>query len=372
MATSYLPVSDHRFKRSPFFACNDRPDTRYGIYNQRLYPLSSGYDEALHYQHLRTYCCLYDVPETPLRIIGDDQIALLEKLFTRNIRKMKVGRAGYAFACNHNGGLLMDGVLMRPNAEEFIYVQGNGDFLNWAHAHADGFNAQVEDFDSWVVQIQGPTSLQVLEAVSDIDASAFSYYSVAETEINGASYYVSRTGWTGERGFEIYSKGSNFDGSGLWNHLLEKGAGAHLIASDISSMHIRRLEAGILDYGTDMDQDLNPFEIGFGHFVDFEKADFIGRSALASTSRKTQRVMGIRSHSARPVRGDTLVDGSGTRVGHISAGAWSPHLQCGIALIRLNLGIDPTTEVQLVNSEGSHRAEICALPFIDPEKRLPR
>ena len=372
MAISHLPVSDHRFKRSPFFACNDRPDTRYGIYNERLYPLSSGYDEAEHYRHLRTYCCLYDVPETPLRITGNDQNALLEKLFTRKIQNIKIGRAGYAFACNHNGGLLMDGVLMRPNAEEFIYVQGNGDFLNWAHAHSQEFNASVEDFDSWVIQIQGPTSLQVLEAISDIDVSKFSYYSVTEAQINGDSYYVSRTGWTGERGFEIYSKGSDFDGSGLWSHLLERGAEAHLIASDISSMHIRRLEAGILDYGTDMDQDLNPFEIGFGHFVDFEKPDFVGRTALESTPRTTRRVMGLRSQSVKPVRGDTLIDSSGALVGRVSAGAWSPDLQCGIALIRLNLGVEPSTAIHLVNADGKHNAEICALPFIDPEKRLPR
>ena len=87
MAISFLPVSDHRFKKSPFFACNDKPETRYGIYNQRLYPLSSNYDDVAHYQHLKTDCCLYDVPETPLRIIGNDAAAFLQKLFTRNVKK---------------------------------------------------------------------------------------------------------------------------------------------------------------------------------------------------------------------------------------------------------------------------------------------
>ena len=96
---------------------------------------------------------------------------------------------------------MMDGVLMRPNEEEFIYVQANGDFLNWAHAILDNFDASIEDFDSWVLQIQGPTSLDVLESVCDRSIDDFPYYAVAEVDINGNSFYISRSGWTGERGF---------------------------------------------------------------------------------------------------------------------------------------------------------------------------
>ena len=246
MGISYLPVSDHRFKKSPFFECNNREDTLYGLYNNRLYPINSGFDEKVHYQHLRSKCCLYDVPETPLRIVGSDSIAYLNRLFTRDIGKINVGKAGYAIACNHQGGIIMDGVLMRPNEEEFIYVQANGDFLNWAQAQLGDLDASINDFDSWVLQIQGPTSLDVLEAVSDVTIDNFPYYGVIETDINGDPFYISRSGWTGERGFEIYSKNSDFDGVALWDYLLKKGKNAGLIGSDVSSMHIRRLEAGIL------------------------------------------------------------------------------------------------------------------------------
>ena len=161
MGISYLPVSDHRFKKSPFFECNNREDTLYGLYNNRLYPINSGNDEIKHYEHMRSKCCLYDVPETPLKITGKDKIEFLNMLFTRDVSKIAVGKAGYAIACNHSGGIMMDGVLMRPNEEEFIYVQANGDFLNWAQAQLNNFDAIIEDFDSWVLQIQGPTSLDV-------------------------------------------------------------------------------------------------------------------------------------------------------------------------------------------------------------------
>jgi aminomethyltransferase len=266
----------------------------------------------------------------------------------------------------------MDGVLMRPNEEQLIYVQANGDFLNWANAQALDFEVTIQDFDSWVLQVQGPTALEVLETVTGIEAESLPYYAVTEATILGDSFYISRTGWTGERGFEIYSKGADFDGVALWQHLLEQGQRANLIASDISSMHIRRLEAGILDYGTDIDQSTNPFEIGFGHFVDFKKPNFNGKSALADTDHRSPRLLGLKSPDVAPVRGDTLQDAAGHTVGSVTAGAWSPTLDCGIALVRLDRGRSHEQTVTLINQSGQHAAAICALPFIDPEKRLPR
>ena len=160
------------------------------------------------------------MPETPLRIIGKDAAAFLQKLFTRNVKKLKVGRAVYALACNHQGGVLMDGVLMRPNDQEFIYVQGNGDFLNWANANLGALDASISDFNSWVLQVQGPTALDLMTAVTGIDQAELSYYAVTEAKINGLACYISRSGWTGERGFEIYSKDDDFDGVALWQYLL--------------------------------------------------------------------------------------------------------------------------------------------------------
>ena len=372
MPISFLPVSDHRFKRSPFFACNDRDDTKYSIYNGRLYPISSGHDEKAHYLHLRSKCCLYDVPETPLRITGPNSLAFLQKLFTRDISKIRVGRAGYAVACDYQGGIIMDGVLMRPNEREFIYVQANGDFLNWATAHIGDLNASIRDFDSWVLQIQGPTSLKVFEAVTNISLETFSYYDAIETEICGSSFYVSRSGWSGERGFEIYSKDRNFDGVELWEYLLEKGSTAGLIASDISSMHTRRIEAGILDYGTDIDQTFNPYEIGLGRLVDKEKEDFIGREALVNTKRTALRLLGIKCEKTFLTRGDKLFEGAGSEAGFVSAGGWSPYLKYGVGLIRLNESRPPNYQLRISTSSGEFEGEVVQPPFYDPSKLLAR
>ena len=92
MGTSYLPISDHRFKKSPFFECNNREDTLYGLYNNRLYPINSGNNEIEHYEHMRSQCCLYDVHKTPLKITDKERIEFLNMLFHRNVRKIDLGK----------------------------------------------------------------------------------------------------------------------------------------------------------------------------------------------------------------------------------------------------------------------------------------
>ena len=372
MSRRYIPVSDHRFRKSPFFECNDRDDTLYGIYNNRLYPISSGIDTKAHYANLRSNCCLYDVPETPLRITGKDSLPFLEKLFTRSIEKIKIGKAGYAVACNDKGGVIMDGVLLRPNEKEYIYVQANGDFLNWASAQRQSYEAEIEDFDSWVLQVQGPTSLAVLEAISGVSESHLPYYGVTEVDIIGSPFIISRSGWTGERGFEIYSRGSNFDGRRLWAHILEKGARHGLVASDVSSMHVRRIEAGILDYGTDIDSSLNPFEIGLGRLVHLDKREFIGRDALVNTSRTSLRLVGITCDEHDPERGDLLTMEDGTPAGTITAGAFSYTLERGIGFARLLQPASDGTNFFINTSSGTKPCISVDLPFIDKEKLLVR
>ncbi len=372
MSRNYLPVSDHRFKKSPFFSCNDREDTLYGIYNNRLYPISSGVNEREHYENLRSRCCLYDVPETPLRVRGPDSLQLLDELFTRRVSGIKVGKAGYAIACNHNGGVVMDGVLMRPNDQEFIYVQANGDFLNWASAIGKKYDAEIEDFDSWALQIQGPTSLQVLEKLAGMSIEDFPYYAVSEIEILGKAFLVSRSGWTGERGFELYSRDSNFNGADIWNELLRVGADDGLMASDVSSMHVRRIEAGILDYGTDIDQSLNPYEIGLGRLLHLDKENFVGKQALEATNRTELLLRGVKTQDYAPERDDRLFDENGIVIGRVTAGAYSYSLGYGIGFARLQQPLDYGTQVFVGTAIQKHSGEITKTPFLDPDRKLIR
>lgn len=366
-----LSISAKRFKRSPFFNCYHNPEVVYGVYNRRLYPLAAGFDAVEHYHHLRRKACLYDVPETPLRISGADSKPFLNKLFTRNVEKIRVGRAGYAFACNENGGIIMDGVLMHLADDDFVYVQADGEFLPWMKAQSRGFHVSIEDIDSWVLQIQGPNALKILEKISTIAINEFPYYSVLKTEINSQQVMISRSGWTGEIGFEIYSLGQDFDGETLWNSLLEAGREFGLLASDIGSMHIRRLEAGIFDYGTDIDESLTPFDIGLGRFVDFSKPEFVGMTALLALVQDRPRLVGIVADRGLPERGDPVFVDSDT-VGIVTAGAHSPELKAGIGFVKLNQPLPLSTSVSFGHVAGQGLGYLTDLPFYDKEKKIPR
>ncbi|MEM7345520.1 MAG: aminomethyltransferase family protein [Chloroflexota bacterium] len=325
-------LSGFRFEQSPFIEKYLSDQILFAIYCERFYPLSIGEDVVEAYWKLRQGVLLYDVPEKPLEIKGPDAVTLLEKVFTRPIDTLKVWRARYAIACTADGNVLMDGVLIRLAADYFWYVKANGEFETWLKAHAAGLDVVVSDPHSRVLQIQGPKSLEVLKAAVDEPVpDTFGYFHAGMFTFAGQELLVSRTGWTGEMGIEVYTTAAT-DHHALWDHLLECGNPYGLEFGSASSMGIRRIEAGILDYGTDIEPDMTPYAASLGAFVDLDKPDFIGKSAL-EIADKTNLLFGVVCESATPVVGSKL-SLDDTIVGHVLVGEWSLTLDKGIAYVR--------------------------------------
>ena len=364
-------IRPHRFQASPFMPAYMPPGTSVGIYNDRMYPWAMGDDIQQKYWHLRHAVMLYDVPETPVEIAGAQACELLNYLFTRDISTLRVGRACYAIACDSDGGILMDGVLMRLDESRYWYVMANGPFESWLRAHAMHFDVRVRDPNSWVLQIQGPRALEVLARVVDGELRApFNYFAVAECTIDHQPVIVSRTGWTAEMGFEIYAS-DGVDGPRLWRHLLAGGEQYELQYGGLDSMGIRRIEAGIFDNGTDIDPSLTPYAAGLGNFVNLGKREFIGRKALVNADR-TLRLHGITCPSTAPARGDRVVCANND-VGTVTSAAWSLELDYGVGFAKL--GVDPqlTGPLTIVKPDGvEHPIAFAELPFFDKEKLLPR
>lgn len=372
-AHSTLRISAKRFEASPYTDKYANEDTIFGIYCRRFYPLSIGDDPIEQYWQLRRGVMLYDVPEKPLDIKGPDAVALLERVFTRKIDNLKTWRAHYAVACTPQGGILMDGVLIRLADDHFWYVQADGEFESWLLAHAQGLDVTIRDPISRVLQIQGPKSLEVLQAAAKHGVpDGFRYFHAGMFDFGGQELLVTRTGWTGEMGIEIYSDGANTDHHALWDHLIATGAPLGMMFSSLESMGIRRLEAGILDNGTDIDPSMTPYEAGIGAFVDLDKADFIGREALTKADQSCL-LMGLTCSDAVPFAGLQVLDGDSV-VGHMTAGAWSPCLETGIGFVRFQQkGNWLGRKLTLCTREGSqHDCEIVSLPFYDAEKKIPK
>ncbi len=366
-----IRMSSKRFRFSPFASCYARPDTVWGAYSGRLYALSWGDDPVANYHALRRNAALYDVPEHPIELTGPQVGDLLARVFCRRLADLAIGRCRYAIACRDDGGILMDGILLRLEENRFWYVMANGEFLPWLHAHAVGLDVTISDPDSSILQIQGPRSFDVLASLWERQAAhALPYFHVRHCTIGGQPMLVSRTGWTGELGFELYTLDPGIDGPSLWNHLLDAGRPFGMVASSLESMGIRRIEAGILDNGTDMDPSMTPYEAGLGRFVDLKAGDFVGRDALRRADKRPL-LLGISCPTEVPVAGMGVWLG-GLRVGQVTTGAWSPYLEHGVGYVRFDQPGDWLgTEVELAKPSGAS-AKIVALPFYDPEKRIAR
>ncbi len=346
----------------------------FAVYANRLHPVTLGTDPVADYHKLRTGAVIYDVPERPVSIEGSDAVRLCERVFTRPVAGVRVGRGVYGLACMPDGGILMDGVLFRLAADHFWYVQADGDIENWLAAHGVGMDVDVTDPGSRVLQIQGPTSHAFLAAASsDAVPSNFTWFAARQFDLGGQRVLVSNSGWTGELGIEIYGH-RGLDHLRLWDHLMAVGEQFDLTMGAGDSMGPRRVEAGILDNLTDFDRTMTPFAAGLGTFVNFDNTAFIGRDALLDADR-TRLLWGVRCADAVPAIGAAVL-ADGERVGRVTIGEWSPTLGCGIGYVRFDAATDGGWEgrtVEVAAAAGaSQRGVVEATPFIDKEKLLPR
>ena len=311
--------------------------------------------------------------EKPWQIEGPDVLPFLEKIFARQIGTLAVGRGRYAIACSSEDGAFMDGILFKLEENRFCYVQPDGALEEWLYAHRVGFEVKITDPKSRVLQIQGPNSMKIMaDATNGAIDENMKYFDAGYFDIGGQQLYVSRTGWTGELGYEIYSEGATTDHKRLWTHLIEAGALHGMVFGSLSAIGIRRIEAGILDNLSDFDTSMTPFQAGPGEFIDLDKKDFIGRSALLQADRQTL-LYGVKCPSVVPYNQAEIINGSAC-VGRVTAGAWFPYLECGIGYVRFNKPGDWAANSLLMKTQQGDLidCEIVTLPFYDSEKRIPR
>ncbi len=365
-------ISARRFEESPYVTRYETPEMVRGVYADRFFPIYNGEDPMELYWTMRRKAVIFDVPEKPVEIFGPDAVPFLEKVLSRRISTLKEGRGRYALACTPQGGIFMDGVVFHVARDRYWYVQADGAFETWLIAHSGGFDVAISDPQSRVIQIQGPASQDIMR-----DASAgtinedMKYFHAGFYDLGGQELYVSRTGFTGELGFEIYSLGEATDHLRLWDHLMAAGEPHGMAFSSTSSMSMRRIEAGILGNATDIDMTMTPFEAGLGAFVDLDRDDFVGRDALLDVDQRPL-LFGLKC-AVLPAVNSTVLDGNAPVAG-MTMGVTSPTLGCGIGYVRFHEPGDwvgRTLKIKLPSGEV-HDCEIVDLPFVDPEKRIVR
>ena len=366
-------VSGRRFDESPYISRYDGPELVRGVYAGRFFAIFNGEDPVRKYWVLRRKALIFDTPEKPVEVSGPDATAFLDRVLARTVSTLETGRGRYAIACTPGGGVFMDGVAFRLARDRYWYVQADGALETWFLAHSEGFDITISDPGSRVIQIQGPASMEIMRAASAnrID-EGMRYFHAGFFDLGGQEVYVSRTGFTGELGYEIYGLGHATDHLALWDHLMASGEPHGMEFSSTDSMTIRRIEAGILGNTTDMDTTMTPFEAGLAAFVDLDRGDFVGKAALLQADRRPL-LHGLKCAHALPSAASTVLDGDNP-VGRMTMGVHSPTLECGIGYVRFGEPGDwkeRSLRIRLPTGDV-HPCEIVDLPFIDPKKLLAR
>jgi aminomethyltransferase len=357
------------------------------LYHPRAYVAPEDGGLFKEHEYLTQAVTLWNVAaERQIAIKGPDAEAFANLLVTRELKgKIPVGKARYTIVCNEDGGIVNDPVLLRVAADE-IWLSTHTEVLFYAQGvrvHS-GYDVRIEEVDVSPLQIQGPNSKPLMKSLVaqgriGREVLDLKYYTLCQTQLDGIDIIVTRTGFSGEVGYELYPFNATDTGETVWNAVLEAGQpyGIQVIAPS----HIRRLEAGILSYHADMDHNTTPYEVGLDWQVDLEKDGFIGQEALRRVhdSGVSRRLVGLKVAGApidwyNPDFWPVLNGHDGDRIGYVTSALYSPKLDTNIALAMLpksHSGEGTDLRVELP-ADGPVPATVVPTPFHDPEKRIPR
>ncbi len=348
-------------------------DPEYSQYAGRLTTekLSNATPDEMYWK-TRQEIILRHTGEYPYQISGVDSFKLLQKIFTRDISNLKIGRCSYQFACYHDGGMITDGLLLKIEENKYWFAQADGDLFSWYKANSVDMDVEISDTNVWVSQIQGPKSMDLLDKLIDEDiAKQWKYFDWCEVTIESEKVIISRTGFTNELGWEIYFRPEN-NSEKIGNLILEEGKKMGMILTATPSFRGRRIEAGLLSAGQDFNNETNPFSVGLGRFVDLNKKDFIGKESLTSCD-KSCKTWGLRVMGGVALKGNTILL-NGERIGKVTSSTWSPFQVCGVGIIHMKankFGPGTIVEVECVDQK-IRKGEICKLPMYDVDGEIVR
>jgi len=321
---------------------------------------------------------LFDITHMGRCIVrGDDAAALLNYLLTRNISAMKINQGHYTVMCNTRGGIIDDLVVFRLEEDTFFMVYNASNRkkdYDWIFSRAKDFNAQIRDVSDEVAMfaIQGPKTLDTLQSLSDVDLSGIRRYWGRWVNLNGLKILLTRTGYTGENGFEVYLWDTLLEkpekAEKLWHIILQAGEEYGIKPCGLGARDTLRIEAGMCLYGNDIDEDTTPLEAKLTFTASFEKDNFVGKDALLKQKDEgLKRVrVGFRMLKRGIPRPGYEIFLDDTKIGHVTSGTFSPLLQYGIGMGYVSLEhAAMETHIKIKIRKSFQSAEIVRTPFYD-------
>ncbi len=341
-----------RIRKSPYWALSKeagcwRAEVYNRVYHPRGYVKHEDGGPMVEYDALVNHVTMWDVAvERQIQVKGPDAEAFVNFVITRDATRIPVMRARYVILCNEKGGILNDPVLLRIAEDEFWFSLSDSDIGMYLQGVNVGrrFDVDIAEIDVSPVQIQGPKSVDLMVDLFGPELAELPSYGLMEGTIAGLPVIISQTGFTGEKGYEIYLRDASVYAEEMWNTVLEAGKAHSLMV--IAPAHHRRVAAGILSWGQDMDIETLPFQVNLGYQVPRKKAaDYIGKAALEEAREQIEagnppfklKLVGMRV-GGKPI--DEYAPDfwliretpNGEPIGYLTSPWWSPELQSNIAL----------------------------------------
>jgi aminomethyltransferase len=360
----------------------------------------------MHHEHeynaIRNSSALIDIsPLFKYRITGKDATRFVNRVISRDINKVAIDQVIYCCWCDPEGKVIDDGTITRLAENEYRWTAADPS-LRWFQQNALALDVKIEDISEEVaaLALQGPTSAKLLKAITDADIANLKYFRVTRGQIAGIPVDISRTGYTGDLGFEIWMPWKN--AGKVWDELIKKGKAFDIHPAGMIALDIARIEAGLIlievDYTSSKkalisSQKYSPAEIGLGKLVDLKKDSFVGRDALAKERKKgaeralvgleinwnevevlydkmgmAPQVPSTASRTAVPVYHN------GKQIGKATSTTWSPTLKKMIALACVNRdqsSVGATLKIEMTVEAVRHTvsAKVVALPFFNPARK---
>ncbi|MDR1515083.1 MAG: glycine cleavage system aminomethyltransferase GcvT [Synergistaceae bacterium] len=317
---------------------------------------------------VRTKAGLFDVSHMgEVLFTGKDALSNLQRLLSNDFRGMPDGKVRYSLMCNESGGVVDDLIVYRYGEEKYLVVVNAANRekdVSWMKERFSG-DAAMEDIsdDTAQIALQGPASDEILRRLTDESGIPKKYYTFIDgVAVGGVKCLVSQTGYTGEKGYELYLRKT--DAPGLWDKLLDAGADFGLVPAGLGARDTLRLEAGMPLYGHEMDDSVTPFEADLAYGVKMDKDDFIGKSALVGREKPQRRRVGLRITGKGIARENETVYADGAPAGKTTSGTHCPFLGYPVAMALLDEPYTNQGTAVEVDVRGRRiAAEVVPLPF---------
>ena len=366
-----------QIRKSPYFDSTVKwGATGFSVYNHMYIPRDFGSPEQ-NFWNLIEKSILCDVAvERQVEITGPDAYKFTQLLTPRDLSKLSIGQCKYVLIVNNDGGILNDPVLLRLAENHFWLSLADSDVLLWAQGVAvnSGLDVKISEPDVSPLQLQGPTSQEIMVKLFGEDIRDLKYYWLREYQLDGIPLIVSRTGWSSELGYEIYLRDGS-KGNELYEKIMAAGKEHGIQPGHTSS--IRRIEGGMLSYHADADIHTNPYELGFDRLVNLETdIDFIGKEALKKIKKNgiKRKQVGL-IIDCDPLSGPNTtfwpIEKDGKTIGKVTSAVYSPRLKKNIALAMIEINYSELgDQLDVQTHEGKYTAKIVEKPFYDPKKKI--